>query len=170
MTILKQCAVYLSMAVFPGSAYCSEYVSYSGPDYFSGGAVTYRIDIDDNRTVSMDAIESAEFCEKKSGVYCFSDGAVSFSIPKNGVSTGQKWSYKGHEFTAARFQEMVFLGRRIPVVVVTALSDSGQTNVFYFSRKLGIIALKLSASGKTTGGCDYGNLFVLKDAKGFPFN
>jgi hypothetical protein len=141
------------------------YVSYNVPDAITDGVSKYRLEIDKKQSISGHSIEVLDVCDEPSAYHCFIDGAIAFSVPREGLDVGLEWKYFRSECRALRKESMSVLGQNIPVFVISCSGPGSRVAVFYFSKKRGLMAFKISRESSS----DDFDFYVLEGKQGFPY-
>ena len=163
---------WLAMITLMGavsSARSSEYVTYSGPESIEQGEITYRIDSKRGITSSADSSETAFFCPGGSNYYCFDDGALVFYVPKKRPNVGDTWKEAGRVYKLERTGLIGLLGKKLPVVVISSVSDKHNTVYYYYSFEHGLIAIKVLPGKDIADKCYSSDVLFLVGESGFPF-
>jgi len=138
------------------------YVSYGAPAFYDLGRESFTLNTSTKEMISSDAIEEVFICDAASKYHCFQNLAVSFYVPKEGLSVGQAWHGNDLAFRALREQRLEIFGV-VKSVWVIEVERADRTDAFYYSERDGLMAIKhLSKKGLPA------QFFLVTGMKGFP--
>ena len=157
---MSMTTVILMLAMATTSA--NEYVSYDTPKESINQPDTLIIDYDKKILWVGHAGRGMRFCQQNDRRYCFESSAVSFAVPKEGISVGESWKENGINYKVDRVQKISSLGISVDCFVIVSLQKAKQIQFFY-STKQGLVAMWfLSKNFKD------GNFFISTEENGFP--
>lgn len=156
--------LFAASSVSSGLALAADYryVSYGAPDYYDGGQEVFDLDVSSREMRSMDAIDEVFLCNEESTFHCFHNLALSFYVPKASIGIGQSWVGNGFNFSVVRKDRLMILGVSRNVWVIQC-ERSGRTDVFYYSDRHGLIAIKHLVKGDQRA-----QFFLVTSGRGFP--
>jgi hypothetical protein len=142
------------------------YVSYSAPNDYSDGVNAVVFDFAKGRIEGKDSHgrQRLKRCDTEA-LHCFTSGSVKFAVPRGRLRVAESWTHESQTFRVDRTMHLKVMGRDYEVFVIESDRSGTRTDRFFYSMKLGLVAIKYEETDTKN---PYVDFLVLEERRGFP--